>query len=420
MDMKLESTLLSMSFTIVNKYILRGILIFLLGELCVTLVSGHAWAENNLSDNNQKVQKKTYKEERLAVLDFGGRVDSWIKENLTDKFEIQIARLERFKIISRRDIKEVQKELKLSLTGAIDESKALKAGHMLAAQKLIAGRIQDYDVEWDSDSEVYTTEMTINVKILGVEQGVLLTGFDIKASSSYKDKKTSITETIDEAVSKLILKIRKIYSLEAQIFNVKDGESLINIGQTDGIKKGMLFEVYRLAEEVVNPYTGEVLGQEEEYVGLIEAQSVRPKFSKIKILKGRSKIDVGNKIKEAAGLSLPNLGLLFRYSVSPVSSQKNTALATEDITQAQCYALGVTYAIFDSVIVGGQFGELRMGPISSEGFVTDIFVKSRMTLIPELLDGYIGGSFGYSNSGVSQDLPNADNVFSQLNNWKLY
>ena len=404
---------LTQKSTIVSNYTLKKISAFLLGVIiCATFVPGLAWAENGQSEISREAQKEIYEKARssrrvrIAILDFGGEeVDSWIKESLTDKFENQIVNLRRFQVISRRNIKEVEKELEFNITGMIDETQALQVGNMLAAQKLIAGKIRYYNEEQDEDSEVYKIKMTVNIRILGVEQGVVLTAFDITARSEDKDQETAISQTIDKVVSQFIAKIQKIYPLEAQIIKIENGEAFINMGQSFGIEKGMFFEVYRLTEEIADLHTDEILGQEEERIGLIEVQSVKPKFSGAKILKGRRKIDAGDKIKEVIGLVLPKWDLFLLYSVNPVDVKKNT----EDVAQHQYHA-GVACEIFDPVILEGQLGHLRMDSIG--GFSADISVKLRITLISELLDGYICG--GYSYNWISQDIPDADKIFSEL------
>ena len=59
----------------------------------------------------------------------------------------------------------------------------------------------------------------------------------------------------------------------------------LNMGG-EKIARGQRFSVYSLGEELIDPYTGESLGAEEEEIGVIEIVDVKPKFSTARMIDG--------------------------------------------------------------------------------------------------------------------------------------
>lgn len=63
------------------------------------------------------------------------------------------------------------------------------------------------------------------------------------------------------------------------VINTKDDRVWINRGNDGGLKHGELLHVYRVGESLVDPYTGETLGSEEEFIGKLKIDRINPKFT---------------------------------------------------------------------------------------------------------------------------------------------
>ena len=63
-----------------------------------------------------------------------------------------------------------------------------------------------------------------------------------------------------------------------------DSGVMINRGEGGGVAVGDTYNVFALGKQLVDPQTGEVLGNEEVNVGKVQITEVDPKFSKAKIL----------------------------------------------------------------------------------------------------------------------------------------
>ncbi len=70
------------------------------------------------------------------------------------------------------------------------------------------------------------------------------------------------------------------------VINTKADSVWVNRGQDGGLKNGEVLQVYRTGEALVDPYTGETLGTEEEFIGKVKVDRINPKFTICKTLKG--------------------------------------------------------------------------------------------------------------------------------------
>lgn len=60
---------------------------------------------------------------------------------------------------------------------------------------------------------------------------------------------------------------------------ISDTQIIINIGEKDGVKEGMVFIIYDEGEEVKDPLTGESLGKLEIRKGKLTVKQTMPKMS---------------------------------------------------------------------------------------------------------------------------------------------
>lgn len=380
-------------------------------------IKGEGFAKSPYAIATPQGEKRQYKEEQIAVLDFAGDVDNWVKQAFVEKLEAHIAGLERFTVVSRRNIQQALEELALSQTGIFADDQALEVGRFLAARKIIVGRVNYVDVRWNSKAELYDAQISITGKLIEVERAEVFSGsgIDVAGSGTNEKKRMTILEAVEEAVTNFILELREIFPLEAQIISVENGNTIVNMGKLAGLETGMLFEVYRTGETIVDPVTGESLGREEDEVGLIGIIEAKPKFARGRILKGRYRITKGDRIKEAAKLRYPSFNLAFSYTHLPARGKPNTLLLTpanEGITKAQSYYLRLFYQSYVSTVgIGVDVAAVDAGPVGGLGF--GVLIRKRISLIPELLDIYLRGSLSYSL--MTQEIPNMKEVFSELN-----
>lgn len=70
----------------------------------------------------------------------------------------------------------------------------------------------------------------------------------------------------------------------ARVASVTPTLVYLNVGEQDRVKKGDRFKVFRVGEKVIDPNTGEVLGEERSEIGELEVVEVNEKFSKTRLV----------------------------------------------------------------------------------------------------------------------------------------
>jgi hypothetical protein len=88
--------------------------------------------------------------------------------------------------------------------------------------------------------------------------------------------------------------VQKIYP--SMIINVNNDEVIVNIGGNN-LQEGAIFEVFREGQQIYDPYTNELLGSKEEFIGLVKITRVESKHSYGQILEGKD-FSVGQILKE--------------------------------------------------------------------------------------------------------------------------
>jgi len=376
--------------------------------LAVLLVAGEVPASEAV--------KRSYIGERIAVLGFDGsqEVDKQVVNYIDSRMRAQVAALERFLLVNRRNSEIVLREFGISAKVNINSDQAREVAHWLSAQKLLAG-----NVNYCKTKEEYSggpgidryNEISVTLKIFNVQMGryskaVDVRNFDIIARAF------SETEAIDSAVDQIIVKLCEAYSLVGRIINTGVNSVVINMGMPDGIRAGMLFTVYRITEEHVGPLaTSDPDRKGMTEVGLVKIRSVSHESSKASILRGRYRIEAGYEVEECPRYNFWEHDLLINYSSIPVNFQKNPSFDAGDIGRARYYGLGYALKRFDkSLALEAQVGRLDIDPI--HGWEARIFAKYRMPMLPDFLSVHVGGGMGLA--GASYELPNADKVFSSL------
>lgn len=98
---------------------------------------------------------------RVAVLPFETTVSDYAaSQKVTDEFNLQLGKLNRFELVERLRIEELYKEQDLA-PNRIDQATAVKIGRMLGAHGVILGSVFDYN----------RGKIGISVKLVNVETG---------------------------------------------------------------------------------------------------------------------------------------------------------------------------------------------------------------------------------------------------------
>ncbi len=261
---------------------------------------------------------------RIAVIDFEVKVPRAHRKIGSGMAEMLITALHEtgeFVVVERKAIRDIIKEQDLGGEGRVRKETAAKIGDILGAQALVRGAVTEFEEKvsgggvggvllkkktgaglattsayvacdirmYDATTGVVLEATTKEAKARSVGvvlAGVLKTG-DILGGGFYT--KTPLGKAtrgcIDEIVNAIVERMETV-PWQARIVKVSDGKVYINVGTDAGVKKGEVFEVYTVGEELIDPETGLSLGAEENYAGKIKIEKADKKYAIATILEG--------------------------------------------------------------------------------------------------------------------------------------
>jgi len=261
---------------------------------------------------------------RIAVIDFEVKVPRAHRKIGSGMAEMLITALHEtgeFVVVERKAIQDIIKEQDLGEEGRVRKETAAKIGDILGAQVLVRGAVTEFEEKvsrggvggvllkkktgagltttsayvacdirmYDATTGVILEATTKEAKARSVGvvlAGVLGTGNILGGGFSTKTPLGKATRgCIDEIVNAIVDRMETV-PWQASIVKVSDGNVYINVGTEAGVKKGEVFEVYRVGEELIDPETGLSLGAEESYAGKIKIGKADKKYAIATIMEG--------------------------------------------------------------------------------------------------------------------------------------
>lgn len=271
---------------------------------------------------------------RIAVLPFGG--DVWYirgESGITDMVTTALAKSKKFILVERRALDQVLKEQNLGKDGRLDPKTVPKLGKILGVEALLIGT-----VTWSESSTSYggiavgpiilsgwsEAKVRLDARMVDTEtaellwansaeatkrgpRGIALLTEDVKAGYfKMRFEQSLVGKATKEAVGSLSKKLVKgeisrteLGAKEILVAKVKVEEKnvILNAGELDGIKVGDRFVVAKpTGEVIVDPKTGEPLGQETKNIATLEVTKVYEKMSEARILEAIAPIEIGDKV----------------------------------------------------------------------------------------------------------------------------
>ena len=281
-----------------------------LKNLCFVLIFVSvfiSWASKAFADQLKKT---------VAVSRFDNR-SGWSGEanlgtGLADQLNNALVESGKFVVIERQTLEDIIGEQDLAASARFAVSKSAQTGKLVPAQILIKGTVTEFQTETSSSGtgigfagfsiggESTKSHVGIILRIIdttsgqvldsirveeksedgGLSLGVNFAGFNFDTEGF---EKTPLGQTaqkaIDKAVQKIVAHLENI-ALTGKIIKVGNESVYSNLGSRNGVSEGDVFNVYSPGEELIDPDTGENLGDEKTKVGTLRVTSVKEKFSK--------------------------------------------------------------------------------------------------------------------------------------------
>jgi len=260
---------------------------------------------------------------RVAVLPFGatGKLGSFegfdIGESLAAQLTTALTSTGCFVVADRLALSHVLREQEMGLVGVTNPETAPRAGGVIGAQVLIKADITEFEPTKESGGlnlgfassslpfglrlggSGNTSHVALDLRLLDATTGEVLFSRRVEASSSSKglalgldfknmtiggDKfyKTPLGQAtrvaLADAVNLVIRDTRQI-PWQGQVVSTRGQHIFINAGQDVGLNVGDVLQVSAVAEELIDPESGQILGRVESPLGQVEVRMVQDKYA---------------------------------------------------------------------------------------------------------------------------------------------
>jgi TolB-like protein len=164
--------------------------------------------------------------------------------DLLDKLTTVFVNLNRFKVVERAQLEKILEEQKLGLSGVIDVATAAEIGKGIGVDAVVCGSISHAG-----------NSASIDARLVDTESAAIITAQDAFASNLS-------LPTLSQMISDVAVKIKSEMPLVHGYVIKADGNRLtLDLGRTNGMRKGMKCVVYREGAPIVHPITNEVIGK---------------------------------------------------------------------------------------------------------------------------------------------------------------
>jgi len=266
-----------------------------------------------------------YVKPTIAVMKFENRAGFPLNWSLGDGMqEILVDRLlatGRYHVVERQELGAIMDELKFQQGGATRPQGKVATGRIRNCRYLIKGAVTDFGHvsastgalsvwNWDFLGGSNRAVMGIVLYVVDVESGEIIASENIEESVSAKDVSVKAAyeglsfggsvfyqtplgratkKVVERAISRITTAIAS-QPWEPQIALVQeDGSVVINGGRDRGVKSGAEFEVLDAGKPILDPATGDAIGQSAgRSVGRLIVHDVKDRYSTATIVVGRA------------------------------------------------------------------------------------------------------------------------------------
>ncbi|EGG30189.1 hypothetical protein IMCC3088_892 [Aequoribacter fuscus] len=240
----------------------------------------------------------------VAVGTFDSSFRDYDTRNIQTAIETALSKTGKFMLMERGRLDQLLTEQNMSMEGLVDGG-AQSLGGFGGVDYLIYGRVTQLGLEAKNlliMSEC-RAKLGLDVRVVDVMTGEIRLSENITKEDGVNtsDSESNPCRGIGiEAFDNLSAAASRglAESLTQNLFPVKiakasDDEVYLNYGE-GFLKKDEILKVVTLGEGFVDPDTGEVLGAEEELIGLVKVYSLKPNFSKARIIMQNAPMSAGD------------------------------------------------------------------------------------------------------------------------------
>jgi TolB-like protein len=208
----------------------------------------------------------------IAVLPFdskglGGELGSI---DLLDKLITGFVNLNRFKVIERALLEKILEEQKLGMSGIVDASTAAEIGKGIGVDAVLVGSVTRA-----------SNALSIDARLIDTETAAILTAKDAYSQRISLQDASNMISTLAEKIK------NELPILNGYVINVSGNKLTLDIGRSDGLKRGMKCHVYREGAPIVHPVTGKVIAKEIQELCEVQVTEVFDAYANAKIIQNK-------------------------------------------------------------------------------------------------------------------------------------
>ena len=234
--------------------------------------------------------------------------------NLTTNIEDYLASSRKFEIISNEEVSNILTKDKYNQADISNTKDEYKIGAKLSADYMITGYIKKdslimkpRNIELTTDKRVYVAaKLTYIYRILDIRRKKIVYSNSIKKYltsrharrdiSGQELKSWTVLEYVNYFTSKVAPEIGDTVMesiFPAKVSSVGKEYIVINKGKSSNIKMGQIFCVFNPGEKVIDPNTGDYLGDSINEAGTVKITSIHSMYSRAEIIETKSEIKKG-------------------------------------------------------------------------------------------------------------------------------
>lgn len=236
-----------------------------------------------------------------------------------------------FVVLERATLGDVIKEQDMQASDRFQKGQSARTGKLTSAQILVKGTLTEFSTAADSSGSSinikgfriggrkHSVHLGLLIRLIDTTTGEVIdsqrvegaarsksldVGINFRGASfgsnSFKatplGKATQIA--IDNAVEYIAKRLRN-HPFTGRVIKVKGNMIYISAGEMHGAEAGDIFTVYSVGEELIDPYTGELLGRDEVKLGKVKIFNVQEKFSKANPVAELRGVKIGDVVRPA-------------------------------------------------------------------------------------------------------------------------
>ena len=240
----------------------------------------------------------------VAVGTFDSSFQDYDTRNIQTAIETALSKTGKFMLMERGRLDQLLTEQNMSMEGLV-EGGAQSLGGFGGVDYLIYGRVTQLGLEAKNLLIISEcrAKLGLDVRVVDVTTGEIRLsenitkedGVNTSDSESNPCRGIGIEafDTLSAAASRGLAESLTQNLFPVKIAKASDDEVYLNYGE-GFLKKDEILKVVTLGEGFVDPDTGEVLGAEEELIGLVKVYSLKSSFSKARIIMQNAPMSAGD------------------------------------------------------------------------------------------------------------------------------